>query len=51
MLATENREDRRVAEAEALYLADQATVVAEFQSLAKGVKRQVFFAGQQVDLA
>jgi hypothetical protein len=30
MLATENRKDRRVAEAEALYLADQATVVAVF---------------------
>jgi hypothetical protein len=30
MLATEDGKDRRVAEAEALYLADQATMVAEF---------------------
>jgi hypothetical protein len=30
MFATENRKDRRVAEAEALYFADQSTVVAEF---------------------
>ena len=51
MFAAEEREDRRAAEAKALDLADQAEVIAEFQSPAEGMERQVPFPAQQVDLA